>query len=80
MLKDIELGRKINRDAEENTSTCFVESTLIFYKKYIDMLKAGGTMRHQELLIPFKLDASDPTFWKKGLLLIEDLITELADD
>ena len=44
------------------------------------MLKAGGTMRHQELLIPFKLDASDPTFWKKGLLLIEDLITELADD
>ena len=51
-----------------------------FAEKYIDMLKAGGTMRHQELLIPFKLDASEPTFWKKGLLLIEDLITELADD
>jgi oligoendopeptidase F len=30
--------------------------------KYLDMLRAGGTKRHKELLAPFELDASDPAF------------------
>ena len=30
----------------------------------MDMLRAGGTKRHKELLAPFGLDASDPAFWK----------------
>ncbi|MGH7034890.1 MAG: M3 family oligoendopeptidase, partial [Stellaceae bacterium] len=42
-----------------------------FAEKYLDMLKAGGTRRHKELLAPFGLDASDPKFWRKGLSVIE---------
>ena len=48
-----------------------------FAAKYLDMLKAGGTKRHKELLAPFGLDASDPGFWAKGLAVIEGLIDEL---
>ncbi len=48
-----------------------------FQEKYFDMLKAGGTKHHSELLKPFGLDASDPSFWDKGLSMIEGLIDEL---
>lgn len=48
-----------------------------FQQKYFDMLKAGGTQHHSELLKPFGLDATDPNFWKKGLGVIEGLIDEL---
>ncbi len=52
-----------------------------FAGKYIQLLEAGGTKRHGELLKPFGLDARDPGFWKKGLCLIESFIDqlELAD-
>jgi oligoendopeptidase F len=48
-----------------------------FQAKYLDMLRAGGTKRHQELLAPFGLDASDPAFWNKGLDVISGFIDEL---
>jgi oligoendopeptidase F len=48
-----------------------------FEQKYIDMLKAGGTLRHRELLAPFGLDATDPAFWMKGLDIIAGMIDEL---
>ena len=48
-----------------------------FSKKYLDMLAAGGTLRHRELLAPFGLNASDPEFWAKGLAVIEGFIDEL---
>jgi oligoendopeptidase F len=48
-----------------------------FQEKYFDMLKAGGTKHHSELLTPFGLNASDPAFWQKGLSVIEGLIDEL---
>ena len=48
-----------------------------FQDKYFDMLRAGGTMHHSELLAPFGLDASEPAFWQKGLSVIENLINEL---
>ena len=48
-----------------------------FEDKYFDMLRAGGTKRHSELLAPFGLDASDPAFWGRGLSVIEGLIDEL---
>ncbi|WEX11807.1 M3 family oligoendopeptidase [Chelativorans sp. AA-79] len=48
-----------------------------FQEKYFEMLKAGGTKHHSELLAPFGLDASDPAFWSKGLSVIEGLIDEL---
>jgi oligoendopeptidase F len=49
-----------------------------FQQRYFDMLKAGGTKHHSELLAPFGLDAADPGFWDKGLSVIEGLIDELA--
>lgn len=48
-----------------------------FVKKYHAMLEAGGTLWHKELLAPFGLDASKPSFWKKGLSVIEGYIDEL---
>jgi oligoendopeptidase F len=43
------------------------------------MLKAGGTLRHRELLAPFGLDATDPAFWGRGLDVISSLIDQLED-
>ncbi len=48
-----------------------------FEEKYIEMLKAGGTLRHKELLAPFGLDASKPDFWQGGLDVIAGFIDEL---
>ncbi len=64
---------------------CLVNSLYAIYEqaeedfaaKYLDMLRAGGTLRHRELLAPFGLDASDPAFWQRGLGVIEGLIDEL---
>ncbi|WP_428671852.1 M3 family oligoendopeptidase, partial [Roseibium sp.] len=50
-----------------------------FQDKYFDLLKAGGTKHHSELLAPFGLDATDPGFWKKGLSVIERIIDELEE-
>ena len=55
----------------------YQESAEGFAAKYLDMLKAGGTKRHKELLAPFGLDASDPGFWAKGLSVVEGFIDEL---
>jgi oligoendopeptidase F len=64
---------------------CLVNSLYAVYEKadqgfadrYLDMLAAGGTKHHKELLKPFGLDASDPQFWSMGLKVIENLIAEL---
>jgi oligoendopeptidase F len=48
-----------------------------FQQRYLEMLKAGGTKRHQELLAPFGLNASDPAFWQKGIGVISGFIDEL---
>jgi oligoendopeptidase F len=45
-------------------------------ERYFEMLKAGGTKHHSELLKPFGLDASDPGFWNQGLSMIEGMIDE----
>lgn len=64
---------------------CLVNSLYAVYEKadagfaerYLDMLSAGGTKHHKELLKPFGLDASEPHFWSMGLKVIESLIDEL---
>jgi oligoendopeptidase F len=64
---------------------CLVNSLYAVYEKadqgfadrYLEMLSAGGTKHHKELLKPFGLDASDPQFWSMGLKMIEGLIDEL---
>lgn len=49
-----------------------------FQKKYIEMLKKGGSERHKQILKPFGLDASKPDFWQKGLNVIDDFIDQLV--
>ena len=48
-----------------------------FAERYFELLKAGGSKHHSELLEPFGLDARDPQFWSMGLSVIEGLIDEL---
>ncbi|QYX58225.1 M3 family oligoendopeptidase [Roseovarius sp. SCSIO 43702] len=48
-----------------------------FQDKYFEMLRAGGSKHHKDLLAPFGLDASDPKFWDKGLSMISGFIDEL---
>jgi oligoendopeptidase F len=55
----------------------YEENPAGFQDKYFDMLKAGGSKHHTELLAPFGLDATDPAFWDKGLSMIEGMIDEL---
>ena len=64
---------------------CLVNSLYAVYEKshqgfaerYLDMLAAGGTKHHSELLKPFGLDAREPAFWQSGLGMIERMIGEL---
>ena len=66
---------------------CLVNSLYAVYEKadagfaerYLEMLSAGGTKHHKELLKPFGLDASEPHFWSMGLKVIEGLIDELEE-
>ena len=55
----------------------YADGTPGFEEMYFDMLKAGGSKHHKELLAPFGLDASDPKFWDKGLSMIAGFIDEL---
>ncbi len=55
----------------------FEKNSTGFQEKYIDLLKAGGSKNHIELLSPFGLNATDPGFWNMGLSVIEDLIDQL---
>ncbi len=48
-----------------------------FAERYLELLRAGGSKHHSELLKPFGLDARDPQFWSLGLSMIERLIGEL---
>jgi oligoendopeptidase F len=57
----------------------YQESSEGFQDKYFEMLKAGGTKHHSELLKPFGLDATNPAFWQKGLSVISGMIDELEN-
>ena len=48
-----------------------------FVKKYIDLLAAGGSKHHSNLLDPFALDANKNDFWDAGISLIIRMIDEL---
>jgi oligoendopeptidase F len=66
---------------------CLVNSLYALYEqepdgfepRYLDMLAAGGTRRHRDLLAPFGLNAGDPGFWNRGLGLVERLIDQLEE-
>ena len=48
-----------------------------FESKYVELLEAGGTRNHRELLEPFGLDIAAPEFWSSGLSLIRRMIDDL---
>jgi len=50
-----------------------------FVQKYFDLLSAGGSKHHSQLLAPFGLDASQAEFWHKGLSMIARMIDELEE-
>jgi oligoendopeptidase F len=64
---------------------CLVNSLYAVYERsnagfagrYLDMLAAGGTKHHADLLRPFGLDARDPAFWDGGLSVIARMIDDL---
>ena len=47
-----------------------------FVPKYIEFLSSGGKAKPNELLRPFGMDLSDPSFWNRGIAIIEDLLSE----
>ena len=51
-----------------------------FEAKYLELLRAGGTLRHHELLAPFGLDARDPAFWRQGLDVVAGMIDQLEEE
>lgn len=55
----------------------YCEEPAGFEGKYLDMLRAGGTLRHRELLAPFGLDADDAAFWSRCLDVIAGFVNEL---
>ena len=48
-----------------------------FVTEYFDLLRAGGSKHHSELLKPFGLNAADPDFWQLGLAVIAGMIDEI---
>lgn len=48
-----------------------------FQARYLEMLSSGGSKHHKELLAPFGLDATRPSFWQTGLSVLSGFIDEL---
>ena len=51
-----------------------------FVSEYLDLLRGGGTDRHDAALAPFGLDARQETFWSLGLDMLAGMIDQLAED
>jgi oligoendopeptidase F len=47
-----------------------------FVPKYIEFLRSGGKAKPNELLHPFGMDLSDPSFWNRGIAIIEEFLRE----
>ena len=47
-----------------------------FREKYLNLLKAGGSARYDQLLKPFGFNLKEPSFWQNGLDLIKQQISQ----
>ena len=54
----------------------YQESTTSFPPAYRDLLAAGGSNWPEELVRPLGVDLKDPTFWDKGLGMIEEFVEQ----
>ena len=50
-----------------------------FISKYIKLLSEGGSQSPAELLSPFNIDLNDPSFWKGGLSVIENMLKDVEN-
>lgn len=50
-----------------------------FIPKYKEILKAGGSVPPEELLMRYGIDITKPEFYNGGLKVIDDLVNELMD-
>lgn len=50
-----------------------------FPDKYIELLSSGGSKRPEELLAPFGLDITSPTFWHNGLSFIDSFLGQAEE-
>ena len=51
-----------------------------FERKYLQLLRAGGTKNALELLAPFGLDPTNPDFWTEGISLSLGALVEKAEE
>ena len=73
--EEVNLPNSVFVEDDRTATTRFFDRFRL--ERYFAMLKAGGTLRHRELLAPFGLDAADPAFWARGLGVIRGFIDEL---
>lgn len=52
------------------------EQGAAFVPKYLALLEAGGSGTPDELLAPLGIDIREPTFWKKGVEFIDDMVKQ----
>jgi oligoendopeptidase F len=50
-----------------------------FVPKYMEMLAKGGTASPSELVAPFGVDIDDPSFWNRGLSLLDEMVTQAVE-
>ncbi|MGB0113510.1 MAG: M3 family oligoendopeptidase [Ilumatobacteraceae bacterium] len=50
-----------------------------FVPAYLDLLRAGGSKRPEELARIVDCDLTDPNFWRNGLLIVEGQLTAAED-
>ena len=55
----------------------YQESATSFPSAYRDLLAAGGSNWPEELVRPLGVDLKDPTFWDKGLGMIEEFVEQV---
>ena len=54
----------------------YLEEGDSFVERYLRLLRAGGSSSPYELLRPFGIDLNDAAFWRGGLAIIEQMLTE----
>ena len=59
--------------------TLYSQGYPAFQEKYVQLLQAGGSVKYNELLALFGLDASEVNFWKRGLEVTSKMIDDLED-
>ncbi len=47
-----------------------------FVPKYLELLSAGGSEAPEKIIAKLGLDVNSPTFWKKGMVILEGMISE----